>query len=200
MKNKKNGDLSRNFWYALIGISLILFILIGISFFMFSNREEEVIDKKIKGGNILLKYTNDITGLSITKVTPVTDAVGMKNDKEGQLFDFSLDITLDEAGTIDYEIAAVKNETTSTIADDDIRIYLEKEQSGTYNKVFGPSAYKPLKKDSKLGSPDGSMVLVSASTSKDLKENYRLRMWLSNNGLTKEGNYSVEVIVNGKAR
>lgn len=200
MENKKSGELSRNFWFALLGICLFLVIFVGIIFFLFANREEEVIENKLNGGNILLNYTNDVTGLSISKATPVTDAVGMKNDKEGQYFDFSIDIEVDEAQTIDYEIAVVKNETASTISDEDIRIYLEKEDSGTYNKVFGPEAYKPLEKDTKLGSPDGSMVIIKDSTKRSLKENYRLRMWLSNKSLTKNGNYSVEVVVNGHAK
>ena len=200
MKNKKSDDLSKNFWYALAAISSILVILIGISFFLFSTREEEVIDKKIKGGNILLKYTNDITGLTISKATPVTDEIGMKNDKEGQTFDFSLEINLEDAKDIEYEISAIKNDSLSTIADDDIRVYLEKEKSGTYSKVFGPAPFEALKKRSKLGSPEDSMVLVKSHTTKDLKENYRLRLWLSNKGLTKTGNYSVEIVVNGKAK
>ena len=200
MENKKSGELSRNFWIVLMSVCLVLVIFVGVIFFLFANREEEVIEKKLNGGNILLNYTNDITGLSISKATPVTDAIGMKNDKEGQYFDFSIDIEKNQAKTIDYEIAVIKNETASTISDDDIRIYLEKEDSGTYNKVFGPSPYKPLEKDTKLGSPDGSMVVVKDSTTNSLKENYRLRMWLSNKSLLKNGNYSVEVVVNGHAK
>ena len=200
MENKKSGELSRSFWYALLGMCLVLVIFIGIVFFLFANREEEVIEKKIKGGNILLNYTNDITGLSISKATPVTDAVGMKNDKEGRYFDLTEDIDLDDAKSIDYEIAVIKNESASTINDDDIKIYLEKEDSGTYSKVFGPESYKPIKKDSKLGSPEDSMILIKDTTKKALKDNYRLRMWLSDKGLSKSGNYSVEVVVNGKAK
>ncbi len=200
MENKKSGELSRNFWIVLMSVCLVLVIFVGVIFFLFANREEEVIEKKLNGGNILLNYTNDITGLSISKATPVTDAIGMKNDKEGQYFDFSIDIEKNEAKTIDYEIAVIKNETASTISDDDIRIYLEKEDSGTYTKVFGPAPYEPLEKDTKLGSPDGSMVVIKDSTTKSLKENYRLRMWLSNKSLLKNGNYSVEVVVNGHAK
>lgn len=200
MKNKIAGELSKNFWFVLTGVCIVLVVFVGIIFFAFANREEEVIEKKVKGGNILLNYTNDITGLTITKATPVTDAVGMKNDKDGQYFDFSIDIDLDSATEIDYEIAVAKDEKLSTIKDDDIRIYLEKEITGTYEKVFGPESYKELEKDSKLGSPEGSMVILKDSTKKGLKENYRLRMWLSNKSVTKDGNYSVEVLVNGKAK
>lgn len=199
MENKKSGELSRNFWYVLLGVCLVLIVFVGIIFFLFANREEEVIEKKVKGGNIVLNYTNNITGLNLTQITPTEDSVGMKNDKEGQYFDFSVDIDVDEANSIEYEIAVIKNERISTLSDDDMKIYLEKEESGTYNKVFGPSVYKSLKKDTKLGSPEGSMVLVKEKTTKSLKDNYRLRLWLSSSSVVQTGNYSVEVVINGKA-
>lgn len=199
MENKKSGELSRNFWYVLLGVCLVLIVFVGIIFFLFANREEEVIEKKVKGGNIVLNYTNNITGLNLTQITPTEDSVGMKNDKEGQYFDFTVDIDVDEANSIEYEIAVIKNERISTLSDDDMKIYLEKEESGTYNKVFGPSVYKSLKKDTKLGSPEGSMVLVKEKTTKSLKDNYRLRLWLSSSSVVQTGNYSVEVVINGKA-
>lgn len=199
MENKKSGELSRNFWYVLLGVCLVLIVFVGIIFFLFANREEEVIEKKVKGGNIVLNYTNNITGLNLTQITPTEDSVGMKNDKEGQYFDFSVDIDVDEANSIEYEIAVIKNERISTLSDDDMKIYLEKEESGTYNKVFGPSVYKSLKKDTKLGSPEGSMVLVKEKTTKSLKDNYRLKLWLSSSSVVQTGNYSVEVVINGKA-
>lgn len=199
MENKKSGELSRKFWYVLLGVCLVLIVFVGIIFFLFANREEEVIEKKVKGGNIVLNYTNNITGLNLTQITPTEDSVGMKNDKEGQYFDFTVDIDVDEANSIEYEIAVIKNERISTLSDDDMKIYLEKEESGTYNKVFGPSVYKSLKKDTKLGSPEGSMVLVKEKTTKSLKDNYRLRLWLSSSSVVQTGNYSVEVVINGKA-
>ena len=199
MENKKSGELSRNFWYVLLGVCLVLIVFVGIIFFLFANREEEVIEKKVKGGNIVLNYTNNITGLNLTQITPTEDSVGMKNDKEGQYFDFSVDIDVDEANSIEYEIAVIKNERISTLSDDDMKIYLEKEESGTYNKVFGPSVYKSLKKDTKLGSPEGSMVLVKEKTTKSLKDNYRLKLLLSSSRVVQTVNYSVEVVINGKA-
>ena len=44
------------------------------------------------------------------------------------------------------------------------------------------------------------MVVFKDTTKKSLKENYRLRMWLSSKSVTKDGNYKVEVVVNGKAK
>ena len=147
-----------------------------------------------------MNYTDNITGLSIVDATPTTDSIGMKNSKDGQYFDFSIEVHLENAKTVEYEVAAIKDASNSTISDDDIKIYLEKENSGTYTKVFKPAGYVPIERDTELGSPEGSMVLARVKQIKDSTDNYRLRMWISDKSVTKKGNYTVEIVVNGKAK
>ena len=199
MKNKKGNELSGIFWIILIIICLILAIFVGFLFVEFGKQKDIVIDKEENGGNIVLNYTNNITGLYITKAIPTNDAIGMKLNNEGQYFDFAIDTKLDNATSIDYEIAVIKDEKKSTIPDSDIRIYLEKEVSGTYTKVFGPAAFTGIKEESKLGSEKGSMILSNVTTKKSVVDNYRLRLWLSDSSTLQSGDYAVEVVVNGKA-
>lgn len=199
MKNKKGNELSGIFWIILIIICLILAIFVGFLFVEFGKQKDIVIDKEENGGNIVLNYTNNITGLYITKAIPTNDAIGMKLNNEGQYFDFAIDTKLDNATSIDYEIAVIKDEKKSTIPDSDIRIYLEKEVSGTYTKVFGPAEFKGIKEESKLGSEKGSMILSNVTTKKSVVDNYRLRLWLSDSSTLQSGDYAVEVVVNGKA-
>ena len=200
MENKKENELSNVFWYIVIGICLFFIVVVGIGLVVFSNRKPEVVDKKLNGGNIILNYTDNITGLSIVDATPTTDSIGMKNSKDGQYFDFSIEVHLENAKTVEYEVAAIKDASNSTISDDDIKIYLEKENSGTYTKVFKPAGYVPIERDTELGSPEGSMVLARVKQIKDSTDNYRLRMWISDKSVTKKGNYTVEIVVNGKAK
>ena len=200
MKNKKGNELSKEFWYIFIAICVFLIIFVAVGFGIFSNKKDEVIEKNENGGNITLNYTNNITGLSIKDVSPITDTIGMKKSEDGDYFDFSINVDLDNATSIEYEISAIKDEKNSTISDDDIRIYLEREESGTYTKVFGPDKFSPLKKDSSIGSQTGSMILASVIKKKSTVDNYRLRMWLSDKSLIATGNYSVEIVVNGKAK
>ncbi len=199
MKNKK-GEFSKEFWYILIGICFILIIVIAIAFAVFSNRKEEVIEKTEKGGNLVLNYTNNVTGLSIVNALPTADAVGMKNSDKEQYFDFSIQSTLDNAPSIEYEISAIKVSKNSTISNEDIRIYLEKEKSGSYTKVFGPAKFTPLKESTDLESEKGSMVLLKTKKIRNSTDNYRLRMWLSDTSLLTSGNFSVDIVVNGKAK
>ena len=200
MENKMGEKLTKKFWYFVLGICIIFAIFICVSFYMFINRKEEVIEKNENGGQITLNYTNNVTGLSLNNIAPVTDSVAMKDLTDQHYFDFFIDVDLKNANYIEYEISVIKNEKGCSISNDDIRIYLEKEQSGTYTKVFGPSKFVPLKEDTKLGSLKNSMVLVKNKALKSSKDNYRLRMWLSDQSLLQSGNYSIDVVVNGKAK
>ena len=192
-------ELSKTFWYVLLAICLVLIILVAIGFGVFAGREETIVEEKENGGNITLNYSSNLLGLKLVDATRTTDSVGMKNLEEGEYFDFSVDVALDNAPFIVYEVAVLKDTKNSTIADDDIRIYLEKEKSGTYTSVFEANRYVPIEEESELGSPVGSMILTNVKKTKTSVDNYRLRMWLSDKALSDKGNYSVQVIVNGNA-
>ena len=200
MKDNKEGSLSKQFWYIFVGISSVLIIIISIGMIVFANREEEVITKKETGGNLVLNYTGNNPSLTLTDIGRTTDTVGMKDLTDGNYFDFSVDAELDNAPSIEYEIAVIKDKSKCTISDSDIRIYLEQEKSGTYTKIFGPSKYIPLKKDSNLGTLEGSMVLAKVKKIKKSSDNYRLRIWLADTSALEKGNYSLDVVVNGKAK
>jgi uncharacterized protein YpmB len=199
-QKKEKKDLSKKFWYIVITISIVLIILIAIGFALFANSNNKVIDTEENGGNIVLNYTSNVNGLQITGAVPTTDAVGMINSEDGKYFDFSVNVKLDEASSIEYEISVVKDKANSTISDDDIRIYLEKEKSGTYTKVFAPAKFTGIKEESDLGSKKGSMILTSSKAIKNTTDNYRLRMWLSDKSLLTSGSYSIEIEVNGTAQ
>ena len=107
---------------------------------------------------------------------------------------------LDYATYIDYEISVQKDEEFSTISDDDIRIYLEKENSGVYEMVFGPESFTPLRKATKIGTPVDSMVLYENKATKDSTDRYRLRIWVSDKSVTAKGNYGLNVFVNADTK
>ena len=75
---------------------------------------------------------------------------------------------------------------------------MEQEVNGTYESVFEPSEYIPLKKKSSFNSPIGSMVLYKGKSKKNSTTRYRLRMWCSNDQMVSLGDYGIEISVNGK--
>lgn len=200
MKEKKGN--SKKFLFIIIGICLVLTIILGLSIYFFINKKPKVVEEKLTGGEIVLTYADDSNMFSINNVSPMTNEVGIKLDKADQYFDFTVNANFDSAQEIDYEIYIEKVETQSTIKDEDIRIYLEKQKSGTYEKVLDPKKFVASKKKSGLGAPKESMVIYNDSTTSDISENYRLRMWLSDKALTNGTNnsYTIKINVVGKAK
>ena len=188
------------FLIVMLSVCGILITLIIIGFVVFSNRDEKVIEEEENGASIVLNYSSNISGLQIRNASKKDDNTAKLALNDGEYFDFSVDVLLDNAASVEYEISAVKDSVNSTIPNEDIKIYLEKEKSGSYTKVFGPDEFKPLKKKSDLGSKKGSMVLLNVKKTNSNSDNYRLRMWLSDKSKLDNGSYSVDIEVNGVAK
>ena len=192
--------MSKKVIYCLLGFIFVFFLIIVFSTYAFSHRKPDVVEEEKKGGDIILNYTSVTPSFSVQSIVPTVDSLGISATEKERYYDFSVQVNLDKAKYIEYEVAATVDKSFSTISNEDIRIYLEKENSGSYTKVFGPSEYKALKKDSELGSKKGSMVLVTTKDPKPIVDNYRLRMWLSDKSLTPLGNYKVTISVHGVAK
>ena len=193
-------DSKGAFIILMITVVLILSGLIVAGYIAFSLREQEVVEEEENGADIVLNYSTNYNGLEIKNATKMKDDDGIINLKEGEYFDFSIEVLLDNAASVEYEVSIEKDAVNSTIPDSDIKIYLEKEKEGTYTKVFGPEKFTPLKKNSKYGSKKGSMPLVEVKKTNSNTDNYRLRMWLSDKSKLTTGTYSVNVEVNGIAK
>lgn len=193
----KKMELTKNFWITWIIIFLILTVLAAVCFGVFANREEEVIVQEENGGNVILNYSGDFPGIKLENAEATTDAVGMKKSEDKDYYDFSVESTLDNATSIEYDLSIVRDKENSTIPDDEIRIYLEEEKSGTYTAVFEPKAYEALKEDNEFGTKSGSMVLAHVKKTKSTVDHYRLRIWLNDKSVMTNGTYRVEIVVNG---
>ena len=193
-------DSKRAFIILMISIILILGGLIATGFIVFSMREKDIQIEEENGADIILNYSSNNSGLEIKNATKTKDDDGIANLKDGEYFDFSIETLLDNASNVEYEISIIKDEDVSTIPDEDIRIYLEKEKEGTYTKVFGPDKFTPLKKKSEFGKKKGSMPLISVRKTNSNTDSYRLKIWLSDKSTLNNGTYSVEVEVNGIAK
>ena len=193
-------DSKRAFIILMVSVILLLVILIAVGFIFFSLREKNIVVEEENGADIILNYSSNSSGLTIRNATPTDNDTAILALNDGEYFDFSIEVLLDNASDVEYEISVVKDELVSTIPDSDVRIYLEKEKDGTYTKVFGPEKFIPLKKKSKFGTKKGSMSLIDVKKTNSNVDNYRLRMWLSDKSEVKNGVYSVEVEVNGIAK
>lgn len=190
MSKSKTRELSNKFWILLVVISLFFIVVIAVGFFLFLNRKKEILFEDKKVGRVTLNYSSSTSSLTISKASPITDKLGMTSDN---YFDFSVKSLLEDGRDIEYEISVSKNNNKSTISNDEVRIYLEKEENGIYSKVFGPSSFEGLVSKSRVGSKKNEMVLTNVSRENDGIDNYRLRIWLSDKSTVNSGDYSVDV-------
>ena len=195
---KKNNELTKTFW--IITLILCLLCIVGIvGYYFYKQETEKEVFKEELGGDVYLKFVGNTNGLTLLNASPMTDQLGALQEGENKYFDFSVEVKLDQADFVEYEIAIEKDKAFSNIPDNEVKFYLEEENSGSFSKIFGPSEFKPLEKESDLGTEAGDMVLYSVKKNSSGTTNYRLRMWMADASTMPVGNYSVEVLINGKA-
>lgn len=195
-KNNSNG-LSFKFLISLFSMSLLFIVVLCIGFLIHYRFDTKTVEDNKPGGNIKLVFTTEDSSINIPNSTPFVDSIGVLSIYN---FDFSVETKLKDASSVEYELSVSVNDELNTIPKEDIKVYLEKENSGTYSKFFGPSLFRTLKKDSLLGSKKGDMVIAEVKKIKSGVDNYRLRVWQADTSASSGGVISVEVKLNGKAK
>lgn len=199
-EQEKEEKKVRRVFTSLIAVTILVLTVLGLSFATFQQEHKGGEKNTITTQNISMNYTESQNGITIINATPTSDAVGKLLSGKGEYFDFSISTTLAKDTKVKYEIAAIKDKD-STIPDENMKLYLEQQVSGTYEEVVPPTIYTPLKEQSEIGSPVGSMKLKTVEKTESGVDNYRLRMWIKENAtieVTQE--YTVRVNVYGKAQ
>ena len=203
-ENKSNSSKFIFIYVILVTILVILVLCLSFTAFKKATSEDGTNSSNDSNGNgginskISMTYTENMNGISIQDALPTSDEVGKKLNGKGEYFDFTIKSNIVNS-SITYEIAAIKDKS-STISDDSIKLYLEKQNSGTYEQVMEPTIFKSITKRSKIGSPKGSMVLYKLNRKKSGTDNYRLRMWIKEDAVVEmDKSYTVKVNVYGKA-
>ncbi len=199
--NESNQELekkTKSILISILAVAILVISVISLSFATFQKEEKLDDSNSISTGNISMNYTESVNGISINNALPTSDEVGKALKGKGEYFDFTINSTIVGNVSLDYEIAAVKDKD-STIADSSIKLYLEQQISGSYEEVMAPTVFTPISTKSKVGSPAGSMILKTVKKDKTSSDNYRLRMWLSENAAVDGAqSYTVKVNVYGK--
>lgn len=207
----ENEDNKKQLILSIIGILIIVISIIGVSYaaFIFTKKGKE--ENTVRTGTVTMAYTEAENGIDIKNAIPMSEDKGKLLMGEDEIFDFTVSADITGKTTIDYEVVAVKDES-STIDDKDIRLYLEKSDSkdGVYNATMEPLQFSPSTKESTLGAPEGVMQLdkdsftttdvADSSTVKKFNQYYRLRMWVDTSYelSDKTSTYKVTVNVYGK--
>ena len=192
--------ISKKIIIWIVIISVLLLAVIGLLFVSFFKTREDNIKEKDSGA-VLMTYGNENNSLSISKVTPIKDEDGMKMENKNEYFDFSITTKLEDASSIEYEITITPNITDVSVLSG-IKVYLERQNNGTYGKLFEPKLFVANPNETVFGSPKGSMVIASVVKDADSVDNYRLRVWIDEKATITEEvakKISFDVSVHGKA-
>ncbi len=128
-----------------------------------------------------MTYNEGSNQISINNALPMEDTLGKLLTDTDQVFDFTISINIIGNATISYEVTAEKDDT-STLGNNDVRIYLEKSTDATnYSAVKEPSGYIPLGSKNEFDASANEMRLDVGSTTSTVTYYYKLRMWVSKN-------------------
>ena len=199
-ENESIEKESNNKLFVIV-ICFLLFIImvvgVSVATVTYTKKKESV--NTISTGNIYLNYTEDTNGINITDAYPVADEVGRTLTNEDQYFDFTVEASITGDVVAKYEIAAEKD-ISSTLDNDDVKLYLEKKVDDSYEEVMAPKNFTPLMESTELGTLAGTMLLDSASLDESSIVNYRLRMWVDEDTIINEIPKSFSVRVSIKAK
>ena len=197
MSSKKG--ISFKVWMLLLAVFLSVGAVIGVSAYLFYGEEKNIEYDEVSGGELSMTYTDDQNIFSITNGIMMSDVDGMAQDASDKFFDFSVNTDISNANNLEYSIILVKDEELSTAQDENVKIYLEKEISGSYSEVAGPIVFSSNMKDSEY---ENAMIIYKGTNKNNKTENFRLRMWISDTAnVTPEQiqNYTVKIMLDGKA-
>ncbi len=174
---KKNS--SKQVLLSVIAIAVLIVAVVGVSFAAFTFVGEGTRENTISTGTISMTYNEEDAGISITNAMPMTDAAGIAQTADEAVFEFTVGATISGNANISYEISAIKNTIASTLADDDVRLYLASVASSTETEVMAPKEFTPIASASSTGTPAGGMILTSGSITATQSTNYVLKMWIA---------------------
>ena len=193
----RDENYYRKVLISLLLVTFLVILVISLSYSLYYKlQKENAYD--VNSSSISMNYTEETNGIHIENASPISDEVGMKLTNSNEYFDFNVSTKLIPNTKVQYEIVAVKDKN-STISDEDIKIYLEEQQNGTYVRTAGPFKYTPSKDATTYGAPEGSMIIKTVTEKNTAVKNYRLRMWLSKDStLTDVKKYAIKINVYGR--
>lgn len=197
MKKEKRG-ISKIIIVLCILILLMVCAIIFIVYRDEKSKPAKVYQEGVLGGDISLTYTDDKNLFAIENVLQTSDSVGVLYDSAELFFDFTVNVELDAADNVEYEILLIKDEDFSTALNNNIKVYLEKEIDGKFISVVDPVEFVSDVDDKKYG--ETVMSLYKSSTTSNVHDNYRLRMWLSDSAVFDQSqvqNYAVKIGLRG---
>lgn len=196
MKGQMKENYFRPIFFAIVALVILFVCVLSLSFAVFVYSKKGTVTNTLITGTLMMSYTEGATGIHITNAQPMSDEAGKNLNGEGETFKFIVSAKVSGKKPIRYELAAIKK-TGSTIADENVKLYLEKAENGTnYKEVLSPTVFNPIEDNTGLLSPKGSMILETGTFKTNQENHYILRMWLKESMKVADEPQSYTVTVN----
>lgn len=209
MEEKEEKEEKRKYGVILMVFLLIsvVFISVGISMAVFNYMGRGETSNVIKTGRIVFSYSDANgagNGINITNAMPTPDSVGKTLSNSREYFDFSVSASTTSTN-IAYEMV-VNKESSSTLSDDQVKIYLTERQGATEieTPITGGSVTPTYASLTDTSNPNltGKTIYYGTVNAGEVAygKNFRLRMWIKDNNTdnfdeTNSKEYSVRVNV-----
>ena len=195
---------SKEVLLSALGVFILVLVVIGVSYAAFNFSRTGDVVNTITTGTINMTYSEPENGINLANALPMSDEQGRSLSGTNNVFDFTIDTTINGSGstTINYAITAVKGD--ATVDDSAIKVYLTNMDNSADSEILAPTKISEL--DVTTGSenyqaPSGEFILSTGTLTSSASHSYRLRMWVADDfsTLTNSGMYSLRVNVYGAA-
>ncbi len=196
---------SRKNYLVIILVTVMLLVVIGISYAAFSYTGTGQKLNTITTGAISMEYVESTNVISMNNALPTTDATGKTLSNSGEYFDFTVKSSIAGNTDINYEIAA-KEENGNTFDGKNVKFYLTKvNPDGSEEEAMPPKTYSEDPTGNVYtGRPSDMMNLFVGNLNQqgDTEIKYRLRLWIDSSYNPQNDNgglvYKVKVNVYGQ--
>ena len=202
MSNSKK-KVSKKLIGWLVVASILVIAIIVVAFIIFNKRENNKKDKYFDSGSVLMTYSENSNIFFIDNMVPLVDDIAKASNIDGHYYDFTINVDLGDSKAIDYEIGLLIDDEFTSSLPETVKIYLEKQESGTYIPVSEPITFDQLNDYSSYGASVGTKIIAKVSSEESVSHNYRLRMWLTDGTFVSPDvvqSFGVAINVYGKAR
>ena len=194
---KENSNNSKSIILIIVCVIILILVVIGVSYaaIFYSKRGEKI--NTVSTGTLMMSYSENTNGISLTDAYPMTDEVGMTLNQDRQYFDFTVSATTGGQSIINYIITATK-EVDSTLPDNAIKVYLTSTDGGRESQVLAPTKVSDLSitDNNSVNAPSGQFLLLASDFRESGTRNYRLRMWISNDYVLPNSSMTYKLRVN----
>ena len=194
---------SKEILFSILGIFILVVAVVGVSFAVFTFSQTGEKTNSITTGTINMSYSEPESGINLVNALPINDEQGKALSGTDNVFDFTVDTTINGTGitTINYAITAVSS--NSTVDNSAIKVYLTNMDSNADSEILEPTKISNLSTtngNEAYNAPSGEFILLSETMDTSSSHKYRLRMWVADDyTVTTGGSYTLKVNVYGAA-